>query len=319
MPRIVFLPDDREENAYEGETILEVALRSRIPLIHICTGSSRCSTCRVRIVEGLDNISGRSGPEQDIAKQMAFPADIRLACQARISGDIKVRRLVLDEDDAEVTSMLIRDTGAELAGFEKEVLIMVADIRDFTSFAENLLPYDIVHILNRYFYLMNEVVTRHGGEIDNYMGDGFIALFELKDGRDDALRAVRAGLEMLHVANSRMQPYAKKFLAKQFRIGIGLHCGLVVAGAIGGRGNKRRTIIGDAVNFASRIESTNRRLGTRFLISENVYSLVKKDVRIRRENSIRIRGKRGEHRLYEVVGLSQMPVSKQKKSLRLES
>lgn len=302
MQRIVFLPDDREEEAGVDETILEVAQRTNIPLINVCTGNSRCSTCRVQIVEGMEHVSPRSGSEQDIAEQMAFAGDIRLACQTKISGNVKVRRLVLDEEDVDVTSLLIQEAGANLSGVEKEVLILVADIRDFTSFSETLLPYDIVHILNRYFHLMNEVVIRHGGKIDNYMGDGFIALFEVKDKREDTLRGIRAAIEMLGVVETRIQPYAGKFFDRRFRIGIGLHYGLVVAGTIGGRGNKRQTIIGDAVNFASRIESTNRKLGTHFLISEDVYSLVKNDVRINRTHTIGIRGKKGLHSLYEVVG-----------------
>jgi adenylate cyclase len=304
MPRIIFLPDNREEEAATGETILEAAQRSNVPLIHVCAGNGRCSTCRVRIVDGLGNVSPRSGPEKDIAEQMAFAADIRLACQTEIMGDTKVRRLVLDEEDADITSLLIRESGENISGVEKEVLILVADIRNFTSFAENLLPYDIIHILNRYFHMMNEVVIRHGGRIDNYMGDGLIALFEVKNRNVDTLRGIKAAIEMLDAVKNRIQPYAANFLNSSFRIGIGLHYGLVVAGTIGGRDNSRQTIIGDPVNFASRIESTNRKLGTDFLISEDVYSLVKNKVRINRTHKIRIRGKKGVHNLYEVVGIS---------------
>ena len=93
----------------------------------------------------------------------------------------------------------------------------------------------------------------------------------------DMLNGVKAGLEMLEVVDKKIKPYVRDFYGGDFRIGIGLHHGLVVAGSIGGRDNKRHTIIGDAVNFTSRIESSNKRLGTEFLISEDVYAVVQQE------------------------------------------
>jgi len=100
MPIIKFLPDLKEETANKGETILEVAIRAGIPMIHICMGNGRCSTCRVKITEGLENVSPRSIEEFKIAESLSFGRDIRLACQTRIEGDITVRRLVVDNEDA---------------------------------------------------------------------------------------------------------------------------------------------------------------------------------------------------------------------------
>ena len=94
---------------------------------------------------------------------MGFGQEIRLACQVKVSGDVTVRRLVLDEEDIETTSLLIRESNSAPIGVEKEVLILFADIRGFTSLADKLFPYDVIHILNRYFHLMNEVIVRRGG------------------------------------------------------------------------------------------------------------------------------------------------------------
>jgi adenylate cyclase len=303
MAVIRFLPDLKEETAGTDETILEVALRAGIPMIHVCMGNGRCSTCRIRITEGIDNVSPRSIDECKIAEVLSLGRDIRLACQTRIRGDVTVQRLVVDSEDIEVTSLLINQLGSEHAGVEKEVLILMADIRDFTQMTETLLPYDIVHILNRYFHLINEAIERHGGRIINYMGDGFMALFEVRNPEEDALAAVMAGLSMLEIAEKRMQPYVREMFGKDFEIGIGLHHGLVVAGAIGSRDNKRQTVIGDAVNFTSRIESINKKLGTRFLISKAVYSLVHDRIRTRRKYTKSFKGKSGAHTVYEVTGL----------------
>lgn len=304
MPAITFLPDNIKEETRTDETILDVAQRSSIPLTHVCQGNARCSTCRVQIVKGLENVSPRSDGENVIAGKMGFSPEIRLACQAKVSGDVTVHRLVLDEVDVEMTSLLIRESNASQTGFEKKVLILFADIRGFTSLAEALLPYDVVHILNRYFHLMNEVIVRHGGHIDNYIGDGFLALFDVSAKQQDMLSGIKAGLEMLDVVEKKIKPYVRTFFKRDFRIGIGLHHGLVIAGSIGGLDNKRQTIIGDAVNFTSRIESSNKQLGTEFLISEDVYAVVRQKVRVNLTQTITIPGKSDVHTLYEVVGLA---------------
>jgi adenylate cyclase len=304
MPLITFLPDNIKEEILTDETILEVAQRASIPLMHVCQGDARCSTCRIHIVEGFENVSPRSHSESMIASQMGFGPEIRLSCQTKVSGNVKVRRLVLDEEDVETTSLLIQGSNSAPIGFEKEVLILFADIRGFTSLAEALLPYDVVHILNRYFHLMNEVIVRRGGHIDNYIGDGFLALFDVRVKEHDMLSGIKAGLEMLAVVDKKIKPYVRKFFGRDFRIGIGLHHGLVVAGSIGDRDNKRHTIIGDAVNFTSRIEASNKQLGTDFLISEDVYSVVWQKVKINLTKTITIPGKSNVHTLYEVVGLA---------------
>ena len=141
-------------------------------------------------------------------------------------------------------------------------------------------------------------------QINNYMGDGFLALFDVRVKEQDMLNGVKAGLEMLDVVDKKIKPYVRDFYGGDFRIGIGLHHGLVVAGSIGGRDNKRQTIIGDAVNFTSRIESSNKQLGTEFLISEDVYTVVRQKVRVNLTQTITIPGKSDVHTLYEVVGLA---------------
>lgn len=266
-------------------------------------GNGRCSTCRIKITEGIENVSSRSIEEFKISEALSFSRDVRLACQTKVTGDVTVRRLVVDSEDIEVTSLLIQQPGSEHAGVEKEVLILMADIRDFTRMTETLLPYDVVHILNRYFHLSNSVIEQHRGKIIHYMGDGFMALFELEDPGEDTLDAVKAGLSMLDIAEKRMRPYMRELFQSDFEIGIGLHRGKVVAGAIGSRDNKTQTVIGDAVNFTSRLESTNGKLGTRFLVSDSIYSLVKEKIRIRRKYNMSLKGKSGSHAIYEVTGL----------------
>ncbi len=303
MALIHFLPDDIKIDANEGETILMAGLRAGIDHAHLCGGSARCSTCRVIIIEGLENCAPQNADEQSIAEMLRFDPKVRLACQTVVTGDVKLRRLVTDIlEDVELTSLYIKGVEPCSIGVEKYILILFSDIRGFTPFAENLLPFDVIHVLNLYFQRVGEVLGRHGGSINNYMGDGFMALFEADDPAEGALRAVKAGLNLLDAVR-KLEPYLEELYHKSFQIRIGLHFGQVVAGKLGSPGNKKMTVIGDTVNFASRIEAANKQAGTQFLISEDTYALVKEQVRVGKRVRLPLPGKSGKYNLYEVAGL----------------
>ena len=303
MALIHFLPDDIKIDANEGETILMAGLRAGIDHAHLCGGSARCSTCRVIIIEGLENCAPRNAEEQSIAEMLRFDPKVRLACQTVVTGNVKLRRLVTDIlEDVELTSLYIKGVEPCSIGVEKYILILFSDIRGFTPFAENLLPFDVIHVLNLYFQRVGEVLGRHGGSINNYMGDGFMALFEADDPAEGALRAVKAGLNLLDAVR-KLEPYLEELYHKSFQIRIGLHFGQVVAGKLGSPGNKKMTVIGDTVNFASRIEAANKQAGTQFLISEDTYALVKAQIRVGKRVRLPLPGKSGKYNLYEVAGL----------------
>jgi len=111
-------------------------------------------------------------------------------------------------------------------------------------------------------YEVGRAISDNGGRIDNYMGDGLLALFGMDDPNGAARQAVRAGLGMI-AAVEHLKPYVEKIYGRSFEIGIGIHYGEVVVGAIGAPDMKRVTVIGDAVNLAARIESATKRCGAR--------------------------------------------------------
>lgn len=303
MPLIHFLPDNQKIHAHDGETLLQAALRAGIPHASLCGGTARCSTCRVIILEGLENCAPRNPEEQAIAEMLRLEPQVRLACQTVVTGQVKLRRLVTDIlEDVDINSLYIEGVEPCSIGVEKHILILFADIRGFTPFAENLLHYDVIHVLNVYFQQVGKVIARHGGTINNYMGDGFMALFEAADPAEGALRAVSAGLELLDAVQD-LQPYLEELYHQSFQIRVGLHYGQVVAGKVGAPGHKKVTVIGDSVNLASRIESANKEAGTRFLISEDTYALVQEKVRLGQQVRLTLPGKSGQYNLYEVVGL----------------
>jgi adenylate cyclase len=231
---------------------------------------------------------------------------IRLACQTQVTGPAWARRLVLDDEDEELAVESMSDPVAEPAGEERNVAILFVDIRGFTAFAERLLPYDVIHALNRYYHQVGRIVSRYGGVIDNYMGDGILAVFGLEETERVVSRALQAGLDMLQALEA-MKPYFQALHGRSFDIGIGLHYGEVVVGSIGWGAQKRRTVVGDAVNFASRVEAANKTVGTHFLISEDAYRRAGHEVEVNQCPPWEIRGKTGVYQLYEVVGAKANP------------
>jgi len=307
MPQVYYLPDEQliepEQDAF---TLLDVSLAAGIPHTHICGGNARCSTCRVLITEGLECCSPRNAAEQDLAQRLHFTPEVRLACQTEIvaEGKITLRRLSLDAHDIGIFhDEAFGKIAPSLKGKEQQIAIMFADIREFTSFSESLLPYDVIYVLDRYFQLMAQQIYRHGGLINVYMGDGFMTLFGVNNPDRAVERAVRAGLDMLN-ALERLNPFLEALYHRRLRIGIGIHFGNTVIGTIGDSNNPTWTAIGDAVNLASRIEAANKPLSTSLLISEDAYNEVKEQVVINQQFLVQIPGKSGEYSLFEVVDAS---------------
>ncbi|MBE9101264.1 adenylate/guanylate cyclase domain-containing protein [Vacuolonema iberomarrocanum] len=303
MPQIYYLPDQRLVTADDAETILETSVVSGIPHTHVCGGSARCSTCRVWIVEGLDCCAPRNDAEQSLAHRLGFEPRIRLACQTQIFGEgrITLRRLAFDAEDAETldAQQSIHDVASPF-GEEKQIAILFADLRQFTSFSELLPAYDVIYVLNRYYRRMGKIIEQCGGMVNNYMGDGLMALFGLDEPDGATHRAVQAAVEMQE-AMSIFNSYLDSLYRRHLQVGIGIHFGQVVVGSVGSSSKDRRiTAIGDAVNYASRIEAATKRVGAKILISEEAYTQIWQTVKVERQCKLDIPGKSGQYTLYEV-------------------
>jgi adenylate cyclase len=304
MPRIRYLTDGRTIDSGPGATLLRASLDNGIPHTHVCGGNAKCSTCRVLVIEGLEHCGPRNEKEARLAGSRGFAANIRLACQTTVSGDVTLRRLVLDAEDVALVDAEAKGAAIGSAGEERRVAILFSDIRNFTAFSEKQLPYDVVHSLNRYFHRVEAVVARHGGRVDNFIGDGMMALFgTAAASANPSLDAVRAALDMLGEV-AAMRPYFDAHFKFDLRIGIGIHCGEVVLGAVGFGDRRRLTAIGDAVNLASRIERMNKEAGTSLLVSASTWENVRGEVRGGRQLEVPLKGKSGKYPLYEVVALA---------------
>src|ERR1700745_3348154 len=163
MPQILFLPDGRSVEASISESILSASLRAGISHTNECRGNARCSTCRVLVLNGLEFCSQRNEKEQVLAAQLHFGERVRLACQTTITGHVTLRRLILDAKDARLTDQRKDTTTHGSVGEERKIAILFVDVRNSTRFAESVPPFDVIHVLRRFYDHMDKAVIDHGG------------------------------------------------------------------------------------------------------------------------------------------------------------
>ncbi len=290
---------DKEIHTKSDVPILQASLAGGIDHTHVCGGRARCSTCRVIVTDGVEHCRPRNEIESRLASIKGFSEDVRLACQTTVEDDVTLRRLVLDDED--IANAINEGRGnINDAGHEIEATILFSDIRSFTSFSEKSLPYDIVHILNRYFDAIGGMIDINNGYIDKYMGDGIMAIFGLDETSNEnpAYQAVKAACDMAE-ALKEFNDYLKSRFDHEFRIGIGVHTGKVIVGNLGYRKKKEFTAIGDTVNTASRIESLNKETGSSILVSQETFNLVRNDFKWKKKYRSKVKGKTEPVTVYE--------------------
>ena len=191
----------------------------------------------------------------------------------------------------------------ELGGKTIELTILFCDLRDFTTLSEKRTAQQIVEILNEYFTVMVDIIMEEGGVVDKYIGDNIMAVFGAPVSRhDDAVRAVRAAVRMRE-ALAKLNGKFKARGLPALRFGIGLHTGEVVAGNIGSAKRMEYTVIGDAVNLASRLESKTKEIGTDILISEATHA-VATGIETEAAGEVHVKGREQPVAIYKVRGLT---------------
>lgn len=184
----------------------------------------------------------------------------------------RIRRMLGMVKSEAVAQLLEADPGQlDARGEEREITVLFSDIRDFTTFSEKHTPHQVVALLNSYFSATVPLIERHGGTLNQYMGDGIMVIFGAPRAQSDhAQRAVRAAIDVVQCVHASQETWARHD-CPALRIGVGIHTGKVVVGAVGSPSRLDYTAIGDTVNSAARIEAENKRLGTEILISDATY------------------------------------------------
>ena len=255
--------------ATPGLSVLDISRINRIPHASVCGGRARCSTCRVRVIEGHEALPPPSETEIKVLQRVAAPANVRLACQLRPTANLTISTLMPGNLDATRGAAIDRYHW----GIEKDVTILFCDLRGFTKMSEGKLSYDVVFLLNQFLGRMAEAIQESGGFVDKFMGDGIMAIFGMEtSARDSAVSAIEAARAMGAVLDELNQSLREE-LPAPLQIGIGLNTGPVVLGRIGA-GHRtdaaaRITALGEIVNTASRLEGLTKSLDVQIIVSNS--------------------------------------------------
>ena len=204
-----------------------------------------------------------------------------------------------------VKQILADPMSVRLGGHEMDLSVMFTDIQDFTNISEASPPKELVTQINEYFTEMTKIVHDHGGIIDKYQGDAIMAEFGIPfPSGNHADQAVRTALDM----HERLEALRQAWIDRDrppFACRIGINSGKMVVGNMGSDKVFDYTVMGDGVNLSARLESANKKYGTRLLISQATYDLLsKEEFKTRIVDVIKVKGKTQAVRVYEVCGYS---------------
>lgn len=199
-----------------------------------------------------------------------------------------------------IDEMLKTSSSYALHGEDREMSVLFADIRNFTSISEGMSAADLVEMLNTFFTPMTEIIFKHRGTIDKYVGDLIMAFWgaPLKD-KNHARHAIAAALEMQAKVKD-IQPILTERNWPEIKIGIGINSGVMSVGDMGSRFRRNYTVLGDAVNLASRIEGLTKYYGVNIIVTENTQQNQTRFI-FRKLDKVTVKGKTEGISIYEVI------------------
>ena len=200
-----------------------------------------------------------------------------------------------------VVDALIKDPKRlRLGGERRRMSVLFSDIRGFTTISEGLDPEGLVQMLNIYLHQMTEIVFKHQGVLDKYIGDAVMAFWNAPlDQPDHAREAVETAIEMRDTLVRMNQD--KAFGERELHIGLGVNTGEMVVGNVGGEARFDYTVIGDNVNLASRLEGLTKEYGIGIIITEETRKDCGKDILTRRLDKVAVKGKKEPVMIYEAM------------------
>src|SRR6202521_5096931 len=252
----------------KGLSVLEASLRNNVPHASVCGGRARCSTCRIRVIGDFTSLPQPSHREAFVLNRVGASSDpaIRLACQLRPATDLSFFQIFLPQ----ITAATLRTSSPAWIGEERYLVSMFVDMRGSTRLAENRLPFDTVFIVNRFLGAVSKAVIECGGQPNQFVGDGQLALFGLATNRQTACRQALKAAAMIAANVEELNQFLKHDLREPIRFGIGIHGGEVIVGDIGYRDHMVFTALGDAVNVAARLQDMTKGIGCEVILSEEV-------------------------------------------------
>lgn len=196
---------------------------------------------------------------------------------------------------------------AALEGEVRDVSILMADLRGFTTFCERVPPARMSRVLNQYLTAMIDVIFRYRGRVQDFVGDGILGVFGAPGpDPDHAWHAALCALEM-QVAIRLLAGRWEEAGETSFSLGVAVHAGAVFAGAVGSPRQRKYAVVGDPVNTVARLEELNRALGTEIVMSGDALALVRDRVDVHPRGSFVVRGRRQNVDVFELRGVQARP------------
>lgn len=288
-----------------NQTLLDISIQNRIPHLHECGGNGICTTCRVRVLDGIQNLSPKTEFEKMNGHARKWDPSIRLACQARPKGDVTLQRLIWSSGEVNnLQKELVPKGKAE----ERPIAILFCDLRNYTSLSSKNLNFDIAYMLNKFYTALGEPILMNNGIIYQYAGDEIVGVFGTTGGtaEKNCEDAIRAALGMQYALDNLNRSDLKD-LGIKLKCGIGINFGTAFIGLLGHPTFKQFSVIGDPVNVASRIQNETKSTDTNILISDSVYeNLVQDSVSIGKTFQNKVAGKEEALNLLELKGFREM-------------
>jgi adenylate cyclase len=251
----------------KGLSVLEASLRHDVPHASVCGGRARCSTCRIRVIGDCSSLPEPSQREAFVLERVgATDPAIRLACQLRPEADLSFFQLFMPH----MMSANAHASRPHRIGQERYLVSLFVDMRGSTKLAEHQLPFDTVFIVNRFLGAVSQAVIECGGQPNQFVGDGQLALFGLSANPQTACRQALRAAAMISANVDELNQFLSHDLREPIRFGIGIHAGEVIIGDIGYRDHMVFTALGDAVNVAARLQDMTKSLGCEAIVSEEV-------------------------------------------------
>ena len=251
----------------KGLSVLEASLRHNVPHASVCGGRARCSTCRIRVIGDHSALPTPSQREAFVLNRVGSgDPSIRLACQLRPTGDLSFFQLFTPS----TTSASAHASQPTRIGQERYLVSLFVDMRGSTQLAEKRLPFDTVFIVNRFLAAVSQAVISCGGQPNQYVGDGMLALFGLASSAEEACRGALRAASIIAANVAELNEFLSHDLREPIRFGIGIHGGEVIVGDIGYRDHMVFTALGDAVNVAARLQEMTKSLACEVIVSEQV-------------------------------------------------
>jgi adenylate cyclase len=281
-------PGGRTVSVPRGYSVLEASLRYRVPHASVCGGKARCSTCRIRVLNNPP-LPAPSWREDYVLERVGVRSDptVRLACQLRPDCDLAFLLLL----PPQLNLSFVQERKKARIGEERYLVSMFVDLRGSTRIAERGLPFDTVFLVNRFLGAVCQAVLDAGGQPNQFLGDGLLAVFGLDGSAETACQQAIDAVARIGVNVAQLNADYASELREPIRFGIGVNGGDVIVGDVGYRDHTVFTAIGDPVNVAARLQDLTKELQCEALIADDVCRMAKLPESAAALHTVAIRGR----------------------------